>query len=183
MEEILASIRRIISEDDTSAAAPKVEAPPPEPPPPPPPPPVAEVRPPPLTVETEEEDDDVLELTEPVHGPSPAETHGDLDVFAPQPEPAKAPEAPVSAPPKPVAAPVYVEDDEPLVSGGSEDKVASHFGLLSQTIAMPPAGLTLDDVVRQMLRPLLKAWLDEHLPTIVEEKVQAEVERIARRRV
>jgi cell pole-organizing protein PopZ len=43
--------------------------------------------------------------------------------------------------------------------------------------------MTLDAVVRELLRPLLKDWLDEHLPTIVEEKVQAEVDRVARRRV
>jgi len=36
--------------------------------------------------------------------------------------------------------------------------------------------------VREMMRPMLKKWLDDNLPAIVEEKVQAEVERIARRR-
>jgi cell pole-organizing protein PopZ len=48
---------------------------------------------------------------------------------------------------------------------------------------MPDLGRTLEDVVRELLRPLLKEWLDENLPAIVEEKVQAEVERISRRRV
>ncbi len=48
---------------------------------------------------------------------------------------------------------------------------------------MPPAGRTLEDVVRELLRPLLKAWLDENLPRIVEAKVAEEVERIARSRV
>jgi cell pole-organizing protein PopZ len=45
---------------------------------------------------------------------------------------------------------------------------------------MPAEGRTLEDVVRELLRPLLKQWLDDNLPGIVETAVQAEVERIAR---
>jgi len=188
MEEILASIRRIISEDDAPAAEPP--APEPEPAPPPPAP-VAAAPPPP----EEEEEEDVLELTEPVA--EPAETHGDIDVFAPPaaaspapsapPPPAPAPEpvAAKPAPPAPAYAPSFdaEPEDAGLVSGGIQDRAAMHFGKLSQSIAMPDMGRTLEDVVRELLRPLLKEWLDEHLPTIVEEKVQAEVERISRRRV
>lgn len=40
-------------------------------------------------------------------------------------------------------------------------------------------GVTLEDVVREELRPLLKSWLDAHLPAIVERVVQAEVRRLA----
>ena len=39
---------------------------------------------------------------------------------------------------------------------------------------------TLEDLVREMLRPLLKNWLDDNLPTIVERLVRAEIERVAR---
>jgi cell pole-organizing protein PopZ len=193
MEEILASIRRIISEDDKPAeeaeapaeAAVAVAPPPPQavaPPPPPPEPapqaPVAEA-PPAAPVEADEEED-VLELTEPA--PVATETHGDLDVFTPRtPPPRPAP------PPAPERAPSHAAydedpDDDSLLSDGPEDAVLSHFGRLSQTIAMPKSARTLEDVVRELLRPLLTDWLDEHLPRIVEEKVQAEVERIARRR-
>ena len=35
---------------------------------------------------------------------------------------------------------------------------------------------TLDDVVREALRPMLKSWLDENLPRVVERMVQAEVD-------
>ncbi|HWL81818.1 MAG TPA: DUF2497 domain-containing protein [Roseomonas sp.] len=40
------------------------------------------------------------------------------------------------------------------------------------------AGPTIEDVVREELRPLLKAWLDEHLPAIVERQVKAEIARL-----
>ena len=45
-----------------------------------------------------------------------------------------------------------------------------------------PSPLTLDEVVRELLRPLLKDWLDAHLPGIVQATVAEEVERIARGR-
>ena len=47
---------------------------------------------------------------------------------------------------------------------------------------MPADGRSLEDVTRELLRPLLKTWLDEHLPAIVQSAVEAEVERISRQR-
>ena len=41
---------------------------------------------------------------------------------------------------------------------------------------------TLEDLVKDMLRPMLKAWLDDNLPPLVERLVRAEIERVARRR-
>lgn len=161
MEEILASIRRIISEDEPAAEAAPAEAPAPEPM-------AAEAMP---TVEAEE----VLELTNPLPEPEPVETHGDLEVHQAEPEPEPEPM------PEPVAAAAAY--DEPLVSDPTADQTASAFGHLARSIAMPRAGRNLEDVVAELLRPLLKAWLDEHLPTIVQAKVEEEVERIARRRV
>jgi cell pole-organizing protein PopZ len=171
MEEILASIRRIISEDETPgaeaetparAAPAAVAEPEPEPvavvaPPEPVAAPVvsAPVPPPVLAVEEEEE----LELTEKL------DSLGDLDIMdAEEPEPAL----------QPVAT---------LVSETVAAAAAASFGHLSASIAMPPSGLTLDDVVRELLRPLLRQWLDANLPTIVQEAVQAEVDRIARSRL
>lgn len=189
MEEILASIRRIISEDDAPPAAEAAPPPPPvvakapEPEPEPAPAPVVHAPEPEPTYA----DDDVLELNEPA--PEPAETHGDLDVFdAPKAEPAPVHHA------EPMPEP---EDDYPpianpyreapagggLVSGGTASVAASHFGALAQSIAMPAAGRTLEDVVSELLKPLLKDWLDQHLPTLVEQAVRDEVERISRRRV
>ena len=48
---------------------------------------------------------------------------------------------------------------------------------------MPKADRSLEDVVRELLRPLLQQWLDDNLPAIVQQAVEAEVERIARGRV
>jgi uncharacterized protein len=41
---------------------------------------------------------------------------------------------------------------------------------------------TLEDVVRETLRPMLKSWLDENLPDVVERMVEAEIERVTRGR-
>jgi cell pole-organizing protein PopZ len=60
---------------------------------------------------------------------------------------------------------------------------ASSFGALSAAIAMPHGDRTLEDVVRELLRPLLQQWLDDNLPNIVQQAVEAEVDRIARGRV
>ncbi|HQR88549.1 MAG TPA: DUF2497 domain-containing protein [Caulobacter sp.] len=170
MEEILASIRPSISEDD-APAEPEAAAPAPAPEPEP------EYQAP--------AEDDVLELTDPIepepaHEPEPAplESVGDLDVYspaAPEPEPAYTP------PP----APSFNRDDvaETLVGDHASSLAASAFGSLSSALLMPKDGRTLEDVVRELLRPLLKEWLDQNLPRIVETKVEEEVHRIARGRV
>ena len=105
MEEILASIRRIISEDDGPAEA--EAAPPHEPAPAPEPVAAFEAAPEPA--------EDVLELTDRVKPET--ETVGDIEAYteveAAEPEPEPEPPAP---PPKPVPAPVAVREDERLVS-------------------------------------------------------------------
>ena len=170
MEEILASIRRIISEDEPAAAEAPVAAAPAA---------LHVVEPEPAPAA---EPEDILELTEPVvEAPAAVETHGDIEISpAPPPPPAPAP-APVRAPEPVRAARVY--DEEPLVGAEVSDAAATAFGRLSQRIAMPADGTTLEDVVRELLKPLLKSWLDEHLRAIVEAKVEEEVERVRRRQV
>ncbi len=182
MEEILASIRRIISEDDAPAeeASAEVEAEP-EPEPEPEPElksePVKAAAPAPVEFDL---DDDVLELTE--RAPEPIESLGDLDLYPPADARPKVAPAPAPAP-APVRAYEPVQDGESLVSAHAAASSASAFGALAQRIAMPREGRTLEDVVREMMNPLLKAWLDEHLAGIVQAKVEEEVERIARRHV
>jgi uncharacterized protein len=177
MEEILASIRRIISEDDAPAAA---EASPPAPAPEV----MAEAPPPAPEPEPAEE---VLDLVDPIKPPA-FETHGDLDVFAapepapPQPAWVEPEPAPAFEPaPAPRLTPAY-EPAESLISPSAAGAAASAFGSLSAAIAMPKDARSLEDVTRELLRPLLKAWLDENLPRIVEAKVEEEVQRIARQR-
>lgn len=181
MEEILASIRRIISEDDAPVAAPEPEPPPvaaapaPEPAPPPPAPPPAPAPAPVVQAEPE----DVLELTEPVAPPKPAPVRApppppvldDIDFAEPPPPPRRAP------------AVASYEPEEGLLSDRVAQTAAGHFGSLAHSVLMPAEGRTLEDVVKELLRPLLKEWLDAHLGGIVEAKVQSEVERISRRRV
>ena len=94
---------------------------------------------------------------------------------------------PAPAPAPAYTPPVYEEDEEPaphegLISSPNADIAASAFGPLSRTLAMPAEGRTLEDVVRELLRPMLKDWLDRNLSGIVETAVQAEVERISRLR-
>ena len=184
MEEILASIRRIISEDDAPAEAPAGEEPAPaaeaepepQPQPEPDPAPVAEAAP----VQADEE---VLELTQRAE----PEQIGDLDVAEAAPFPAAEPE------PEPEPAPVEVPTSyDYLVGDSAAASAASAFAGLAATFQKPEApaprgpdlnfasGSTVEAMVAEMLRPMLKDWLDANLPAIVEAQVRKEVERIAR---
>jgi cell pole-organizing protein PopZ len=69
----------------------------------------------------------------------------------------------------------------PLVSATTEAAVSSAFGDLANTV-LSGNTRTLDDLVKEMLRPMLKSWLDTNLPPLVERLVREEVERLARRR-
>lgn len=225
MEEILASIRRIIADDDSAkapaakpapapvAAVPKPAPPPapakpadasnsqddidalfasfdstpepeeePPPPPPPPPAPVA-VAPPPPPPPPPPPAEDVLELTDAMRAPAPAfhkiDAHSDV-VFS---EPSGWDDEPAA---RPAARPIpstYAEvpPDRPLMSSTTSAAVDSAFNALAQTVLVQNAR-TLEDLVREMLRPMLKAWLDDNLPQMVERMVRAEIERVSRGR-
>jgi cell pole-organizing protein PopZ len=67
---------------------------------------------------------------------------------------------------------------ERLVSGPTNSAVSSAFGSLHRSVA--PSARSVDDLVTEALRPMLKAWLDENLPSLVERLVRAEIERVAR---
>ena len=72
-----------------------------------------------------------------------------------------------------------VPPGEPLLSPAADEAVTSSFEALSANLARRSAELA-DGMVREMLRPMLKAWLDENLPSIVERLVRAEIQRVAR---
>ena len=139
-------------------------APSPEPPPPP-------------------QQPDVLELTEEMAEPMPETASfqtidGQSDVIFTDPVP---------EPPPPVAeepyhpAPQPREPERSLISNSTSAAVDSAFNSLAHTVLVQNAR-TLEDLVREMLRPMLKSWLDDNLPSMVERIVRAEIERVSRGR-
>ncbi|MEJ2626237.1 MAG: DUF2497 domain-containing protein [Pseudolabrys sp.] len=210
MEEILASIRRIIADDDgkpgqAAAPAPKpVAAPEPELPPPPPPPEpesvantqedvdamLADLEPPPAAVEPAPESEpepppavpDVLMLTEEMTAPQQPPGFrtieaGDDVVFSDAA--ARRPAADVGYD----AGRGGLEDsaNDRLLSNSTATAVDHAFNSLANTILGNNAR-TLEDLVKEMLRPMLKTWLDDNLPGLVERIVRAEIERVSRGR-
>ncbi|HEU5275087.1 MAG TPA: DUF2497 domain-containing protein [Xanthobacteraceae bacterium] len=215
MEEILASIRRIIADDDASKAkavepAPKPAAPPaarpaaaaPRPVPAPPKPEA-----PPAPTNAQDDIDAMFATPEPEPEPEPEPKNG-----AAQPDVLELTEA-MEAPPEPPPAlrridgtsDVIYEETEPepresptvgearrqfrehtdvdrgLLSPTTTAAVDSAFNSLAHTVLVQNSR-TLDELVREMLRPMLKAWLDDNLPNMVERLVRAEIERVSRGR-
>jgi hypothetical protein len=74
------------------------------------------------------------------------------------------------------------EPSSQLLSGATSAAVDSAFNTLAQTVLVQNAR-TLEDLVREMLRPMLKSWLDDNLPGLVERLVRAEIERVSRGRM
>ncbi|SDR09402.1 DUF2497 domain-containing protein [Pseudovibrio sp. Tun.PSC04-5.I4] len=69
---------------------------------------------------------------------------------------------------------------ETLISSATDQVVSSAFNGLANTVLSKNAR-TLEDLVAEMLRPMLKGWLDQHLPTVVERLVRQEIDRISRK--
>ena len=192
MEEILASIRRIIAEDDSdklaqrpveageigaegvasSLGAPRTlrDSPPQEMEP-------ASNGAPDGTSKASRAST-ILDLTE-ASSPSPA---AQTPAFDPTPPPVQA--APIEDPdeaPESQAGAAHEEERGRLVSSATTAAVDSAFNALAQTVLVHNAR-TLEDLVREMLRPMLKVWLDDNLPGMVERLVRAEIERVSRGR-
>lgn len=170
MEEILASIRRIISEDGEEGDAPAQQA------------------------EAAQDDspveDEVLDLEE-------AEIIEDEVVE--EIEEAEAPlevadvmeEEPVAVAEEPevlelddmVEVTQNADPSEEILSKDAAQKAAEPFSQLSGLLVRDyeGAGNTLDGLVREMLRPMLKEWLDENLPNVVERMVAKEIARLTNR--
>lgn len=194
IEEILDSIRQIISDDEKQGEAEamgssgldlsaKPEAPPPAAP-----------------------ADDVLELknkidTPPAAKPSFEEEMAGFDaavkaaspsavevdmmdaVDAPPPLPPQAPKPePVFERPMPPADEGLSPDIESLLTARAENAATDAFGALARKAYIQKGGgLTVEDVVRFEVRPLLRAWIDKNLPGMVERLVQKELEKISAR--
>ncbi|CAN7176860.1 DUF2497 domain-containing protein [Brevundimonas sp. LjRoot202] len=201
MEEILASIRRIISEDDAPAETAPAAAAPAEAEPESEfeQPAAAEASPAlmdetPAMQEPAASEEDVLELTDTYEAPA-AESIGDLDVTPAEPEvdpfPVEAVSESVFAPePEHPADTTSISPPtgyDTLVGDSAAASAASAFAGLASSLkksepmeSATPSGPTLDELARSLLRPMLKEWLDANLPGIVEAQVRKEVERIAR---
>jgi len=178
MEEILASIRRIISEDSDApkadgsshpapAAAPAPAAPPP-------------AAPPSMSMSMDL-DEDILDLTQradPMPEPPPQ---------APQPEALFDFEQEADIDADEINVP-EVDFSEGLMSRASANAAEDAFARLSSfdeaspmapSVVPPSAAGVLEALVKDALKPVLKAWLDQHLPPMVEELVRQEIQRLA----
>lgn len=75
-----------------------------------------------------------------------------------------------------------LETEDSIVDSTTATATAAAFGSLSRSVRVADdEGQTLEHVVTEMLRPMVKEWLDNNLSRIVEEKVEYEVQRLARR--
>lgn len=176
IEEILASIRQIISDDDEPAAA---ESAPAEPEPAPEPEPAAPE--PEEEVVSFPEEDDVLDLGQPIEeDPLPEPMEVDLMDHEPEPEPAPPPPKPRE--PDAVLPPMDDFKDEALFTRSVENSAYSAIsGLAAKASVERHGGRTIEDVMRDELRPMLREWLDRHLPSLIERLVQDELERVSKR--
>jgi cell pole-organizing protein PopZ len=89
-----------------------------------------------------------------------------------------------SAPPRPAPEPRREPDDtgdDALISAATTAAVDAAFNALAQSVPVQN-GRTLEELVRELLRPMLKAWLDDNLPRMVDRLVRAEIERVSRGR-
>jgi cell pole-organizing protein PopZ len=84
-------------------------------------------------------------------------------------------------PAAPVPAPAAEEEpSEPaLLSPASGAKIGASFEALAESLLLRDPRM-IERLAREMLRPMLKEWLDNHLPDVVERLVRAEIERVAR---
>jgi cell pole-organizing protein PopZ len=198
MEEILASIRRIIADDQmlplsrAATPAPRANTPAAAP--------LPRMRE--AAVEEVVQDVDhapsmveVAELEEPaVHVADPApmfSATAELRRTFPSVETASVARVAEPAPAPPVAQPVQptivsakaeaatAETAESLVSASVGASVSSAFNALATTMFLQNTSM-VEEALRDLLRPMLKQWLDDNLPTMVERLVRSEIERVAR---
>jgi cell pole-organizing protein PopZ len=152
MEEILASIRRIIAEDEPAKPPIAVEmaaAPPPE-------------------------DEDILELTQ-IVADEPPEAEPEPEPYRPPPR-ARMPDPPT------------MDDRDHLVSASPAAASSAAFSEItsrlrerrSSEVFLGNGAVTLEEIVRDLLKPMLREWLDENLPSLVERLVHEEIKRLAR---
>jgi cell pole-organizing protein PopZ len=164
MEDILASIRRILSDDEQAASGSAA--------------PSAQIAPQPHG-----DSSDVLPLSESMLVLPPER----LPRAAPEP-PSQAAAAPMVILPAPEPSRTERPAQEPLVAPEAEAAAAGSVNELVRMLVQGRdavhvyrGGPTIEDLVREEIRALLKTWLDVHLPPLVERLVRAEIERVVGR--
>ena len=171
MDDILASIRRILNEDEAAAQAAEVaevaqpETPTAEEPEAPPPPraPAPEFAPPPIAPSPPAARS----------GPEPLDLTADMLVTPPN-QAASAPR-------------MGMDDVSGLIAPAAAAAAAASVGSLLRAVSSERGsqvyrgGPSIEDLVREEIRPILKDWLDMHLPPLVERLVRAEIERVVNR--
>jgi cell pole-organizing protein PopZ len=139
--------------------------------------------------DTDGADDDIVELTEAIN------EDGSVRHLAPIRSASAEPE--VSRPNEPSPSPLPERADTPdpavtpggrLVSDAATSAAAMSFSgspgprepPVERELPVGAGGRTLEDIVRDLLRPVVQTWLDEHLAEIVERQVQAEIARVGK---
>jgi uncharacterized protein len=146
MDEILASIRRILAEDNATPPATRARG-----------------------------NGDVLELTMALNDDGTVRHIAPVALVPPEPSSRKLPDGRI----EPAAPRPGEPTTEPrLVSETASDAVAASFARLASVSTREDGDHSLDDLVRETLRPMLQAWLDENLPALVERLVKAEIARV-----
>jgi hypothetical protein len=195
IEEILDSIRQIIADDEKGDAGGGPE-------PSPPPAPVQEQvafpsTPPslaPAPVETESGmDEDILDLTQmvednpPQRAAAPEKPPFEIelrDIEEPPPPP------PLPEPPRVEKVTTVISSSTPadsvprtdsIFTGHAEAAAMEAFSTLARKTAVEGGGVTIEEIVRTELKPLLRGWLDKHLPHVIERLVREELERVSKR--
>lgn len=189
MEEILQSIKRIIAEEDEEQpeGEAKADAPVEEP--------AAEAEPEPAPEAKEEkaeapveEPSDVLELTEIVQDDGTTVNVDQAEPEAPKEEAPAEPveQEPVMADDKPSDPVGDIISDEAAAASAAALKELADQAPKEEPVEMPkvesPAfrsGNTVEDLVLEALRPMLKEWIDANLPSMVEAMVQKEIKKIS----
>ena len=126
---------------------------------------------------------DILDLTDEMALPDPPPQSAFKRVEPP--DDLEFTEAAAKAPPPRESAfelpPPSPMDSPPILSRTTVSAVESAFNSLAHTVLSNNAR-TLEDLVKEMLRPMLKSWLDDNLPGLVERIVKQEIERVSRGR-
>ena len=129
--------------------------------------------------EVDDDDDDILDLTD-MEAPDPEPLFEEQAYKEPEPEPVAPPVSPSPAPPS-APTPATANLVSPPQAGETSGSFERLTEKLNEDYSELPIGngaVTLEGLTRELVRPMLKEWLDQHLPMMVERLVREEIERL-----